>query len=177
MEDELNLMDELNRMESQSKFEFDDDEDVKNVEQITARISSLNDPDYFTDNKNNSVKEEKQKPASERDTALEDDLLGDISTNLEKINHHGKRASDIVKSMLQHSRSSSGVKEPTDPVTDTPLRATAIDSLSFPAKPEAWTPFNSMLKPLAIELTALVADTPVNAAEFSSTTLPAAPVA
>ncbi|MBO1049945.1 MAG: hypothetical protein HEQ10_20560 [Dolichospermum sp. DEX182a] len=37
------------------------DEDVKNVEQITARISSLNDPDSFTDNKNNSVKEEKQK--------------------------------------------------------------------------------------------------------------------
>jgi hypothetical protein len=37
------------------------DEDVKNVEQITARISSLNDPDSFTDNKNNSIKEEKQK--------------------------------------------------------------------------------------------------------------------
>ncbi|MGB5428484.1 sensor histidine kinase, partial [Eudoraea sp.] len=28
--------------------------------------------------------------------------------------HHGKRADDIVKGMLQHSRSSSGVKEPTD---------------------------------------------------------------
>ncbi|MGB5229522.1 MAG: HAMP domain-containing sensor histidine kinase, partial [Eudoraea sp.] len=27
---------------------------------------------------------------------------------------HGKRADDIVKGMLQHSRSSSGVKEPTD---------------------------------------------------------------
>ena len=32
--------------------------------------------------------------------------------NQEKINHHGKRADAIVKSMLQHSRSSSGVKEP-----------------------------------------------------------------
>ena len=32
----------------------------------------------------------------------------------EKINHHGKRADAIVKGMLQHSRSSSGVKEPTD---------------------------------------------------------------
>ena len=31
-----------------------------------------------------------------------------------KINHHGKRADAIVKGMLQHSRSSSGVKEPTD---------------------------------------------------------------
>ena len=34
--------------------------------------------------------------------------------NEEKINHHGKRAEGIVKGMLQHSRKSSGVKEPTD---------------------------------------------------------------
>ncbi len=38
----------------------------------------------------------------------------DIKQNLEKINHHGKRADAIVKGMLQHSRSSTGVKEPTD---------------------------------------------------------------
>ena len=38
----------------------------------------------------------------------------DIKQNLEKINHHGKRADAIVKGMLQHSRSSSGKKEPTD---------------------------------------------------------------
>ncbi len=60
------------------------------------------------------LNEEKQKPTNERDTELEEDLLKDISTNLEKINHHGKRAADIVKSMLQHSRTSSGQKEPTD---------------------------------------------------------------
>jgi signal transduction histidine kinase len=41
-------------------------------------------------------------------------ISSDIKQNLEKINHHGKRAADIVKGMLQHSRSSSGVKEPTD---------------------------------------------------------------
>ena len=38
----------------------------------------------------------------------------DIKQNLEKINHHGLRASGIVKGMLQHSRTSSGIKEPTD---------------------------------------------------------------
>ena len=38
----------------------------------------------------------------------------DIKQNLEKINHHGKRADAIVKGMLQHSRSNSGTKEPTD---------------------------------------------------------------
>ena len=37
------------------------DEDIKNVQQISAKISSLNDPDSFTDITNNSVKEEKQK--------------------------------------------------------------------------------------------------------------------
>ena len=41
-------------------------------------------------------------------------IASDIQQNLEKINHHGKRADAIVKGMLQHSRSSSAVKEPTD---------------------------------------------------------------
>jgi histidine kinase len=37
-----------------------------------------------------------------------------IRQNLDKINHHGKRADAIVKGMLQHSRTSNGQKEPTD---------------------------------------------------------------
>ncbi len=41
-------------------------------------------------------------------------IAQDLKQNLEKIYHHGKRAGDIVKGMLQHSRSSSGIKEPTD---------------------------------------------------------------
>jgi len=41
-------------------------------------------------------------------------IANDIEANEQKINHHGKRADAIVKGMLQHSRSSSGVKEPTD---------------------------------------------------------------
>ena len=41
-------------------------------------------------------------------------IANDIIANEEKINHHGKRAGDIVKGMLQHSRSSTGVKEPTN---------------------------------------------------------------
>jgi signal transduction histidine kinase len=48
----------------------------------------------------------------------------DVKQNLEKINHHGKRADAIVKGMLQHSRSSNGAKEPTDinKLTDEYLR-------------------------------------------------------
>ncbi|MEA3424711.1 MAG: ATP-binding protein [Bacteroidota bacterium] len=39
------------------------------------------------------------------------ELMNDITQNLEKINHHGKRADSIVKGMLQHSRTSNGQKE------------------------------------------------------------------
>ena len=41
-------------------------------------------------------------------------IAHDIKENQLKINHHGKRAEAIVKGMLQHSRSSNGVKEPTN---------------------------------------------------------------
>jgi len=41
-------------------------------------------------------------------------IAKNIKENEEKINHHGKRADAIVKGMLQHSRSSTGIKEPTD---------------------------------------------------------------
>ncbi len=41
-------------------------------------------------------------------------IADDVIANEQKINHHGNRAADIVKGMLQHSRSSSGIKKPTD---------------------------------------------------------------
>ncbi|HEY5772153.1 MAG TPA: ATP-binding protein [Chitinophagaceae bacterium] len=41
-------------------------------------------------------------------------IADDVKQNLEKINHHGKRAEVIVKGMLQHSTSSAGKKEATD---------------------------------------------------------------
>jgi signal transduction histidine kinase/ligand-binding sensor domain-containing protein len=41
-------------------------------------------------------------------------IAKDIKGNEQKIIHHGKRADAIVKGMLQHSRASSGQKEPTD---------------------------------------------------------------
>ncbi len=41
-------------------------------------------------------------------------IANDVIENQGKINHHGKRADAIVKGMLQHSRRSNGVKEPTN---------------------------------------------------------------
>jgi signal transduction histidine kinase len=41
-------------------------------------------------------------------------FMADLVQNQQKINFHGKRASSIVKGMLEHSRASTGVKELTD---------------------------------------------------------------
>jgi two-component system, NtrC family, sensor kinase len=60
------------------------------------------------------IEEERAKNQESRDEKLISEILADIQQNLEKINHHGKRADAIVKGMLQHSRSSTGQKEPTD---------------------------------------------------------------
>lgn len=60
------------------------------------------------------IQEERAKSKEERDDQLESEILEDIRQNLEKITLHGKRADSIVKGMLQHSRISSGQKEPTD---------------------------------------------------------------
>ena len=60
------------------------------------------------------LKAESAKPKAERDDQLETELINDLIENEKKINHHGKRADAIVKGMLQHSRTSSGQKEPTD---------------------------------------------------------------
>ena len=51
-------------------------------------------------------------------------IAADIEQNEEKIHHHGKRADGIVKGMLEHSRASTGQKEPTDinKLTDEYLR-------------------------------------------------------
>ena len=37
-------------------------------------------------------------------------IADDLKTNMEKITNHGKRADGIVKSMLLHSRTSTGQK-------------------------------------------------------------------
>ncbi|MDX1333921.1 MAG: ATP-binding protein, partial [Robiginitalea sp.] len=56
------------------------------------------------------MKEELKNGDYEEVTAIAEDL----KQNLGKINHHGNRAGNIVKGMLQHSRGSDGKKEPTD---------------------------------------------------------------
>ncbi|WP_246000953.1 sensor histidine kinase [Pontibacter diazotrophicus] len=51
-------------------------------------------------------------PEAEKEHVRE--IIQDLTQNLQKIHHHGKRADSIVKGMLQHTRASTGQKEPTD---------------------------------------------------------------
>ncbi|GAB2582933.1 hypothetical protein GCM10027190_35000 [Spirosoma areae] len=53
-----------------------------------------------------------QLPAAEKEYAGE--LVDDLTQNLQKIHHHGGRADLIVRGMLQHSRTSTGEKRPTN---------------------------------------------------------------
>ena len=90
------------------------------------------------------LEEEHQKP--DRDTNLEAELLGDLKQNLQKITHHGNRASSIVKGMLEHSRTSTGERQSTDlnALCDEYLRL-AYQGLRAKDKPGAPDRFNCEL--------------------------------
>jgi len=60
------------------------------------------------------LKDESKKPKADRDEKLIVELINDLIENEQKINQHGKRADGIVKGMLEHSRTSTGQKGPTD---------------------------------------------------------------
>ena len=86
--------------------------------ELTAGIAhEIQNPLNFVNNFseiNTELSEEIVEAARKGDLAEIIQLAGDIKSNQHKISEHGKRADAIVKGMLQHSRSSSGVKEPTD---------------------------------------------------------------
>ncbi|WP_420147119.1 sensor histidine kinase [Spirosoma sp.] len=67
---------------------------------------------------------DERQQGDQRDLDLEEGILKNLEHNLRKISHHGHRASNIVHGMLEHSRTSTGERLPTDlnALTDEYLR-------------------------------------------------------
>ena len=93
-------------------------EKMASLGELTAGIAhEIQNPLNFVNNFSEVSKEllDEMKDAMDKgETEEAKEIMQDVINNLEKINHHGKRADAIVKGMLQHSRSSSGQKELTD---------------------------------------------------------------
>ncbi|MEP7377894.1 MAG: ATP-binding protein [Chitinophagaceae bacterium] len=102
----------------QTQTQLVQSEKMASLGELTAGIAhEIQNPLNFVNNFSEVSTELLDEMITELGKGNNDDAVAiadDVKRNLEKILQHGKRADGIVKGMLQHSRSSTSVKEPTD---------------------------------------------------------------
>ena len=107
----------LNELQATQK-QLIQSEKMASLGELTAGIAhEIQNPLNFVNNfseVSNELLQEMRVAMEKGDIGEAKEIMTDVIQNLEKINHHGKRADNIVKGMLQHSRTQSGQKELTD---------------------------------------------------------------
>ena len=100
----------------QTQSQLIQSEKMASLGELTAGIAhEIQNPLNFVNNFSDvsiELLDEMSEELDKGDTDEAKAIATDIKQNLEKIAHHGRRADGIVKGMLQHSRASSGHKEP-----------------------------------------------------------------
>jgi two-component system, NtrC family, sensor kinase len=115
IENTNNELHKVNNELKDTQVQLVQQEKLASLGALTAGIAhEIKNPLNFVNNfaeLSNELLEELKSAGSEEE---KNGIMEMLKQNLEKINHHGKRADGIVKSMLEHSRNGTGEKQPTD---------------------------------------------------------------